>query len=88
MKTTQIQIEHTANPAAAVHLEKAFEAIEGVRAVAVRLEKDRVTVEHDDLDPEKLRRAIVSTGLRAELIPADAEVNSPSVPDMSQAHKA
>lgn len=83
MKTTQIQLGDTPSLGGAAHIEKAIRALPEVRAVKVELEVHRVTVEHDDADEAKLGAAIRATGMRCEIIPHDAAVLAPSVPQMN-----
>ncbi len=85
MKTTQIQFQDSASLGESAHIEKALNAIPGVKAVRVESEAHRVTVEHESVDEQKLADAIRATGIAAEIIPDQAEVLSPPVPRMDAA---
>lgn len=84
MKTTQIQLNEAPSLGGGSHIEKALRAIPGVQDVKVEPDARRVTVQHDDIDETKLVNAVRATGLPADLIPQNAEVLAPSVPEMKQ----
>ena len=61
MKTTKLKIEGLHCLACVDRVEKALEALPGVKTADVKLE-DVTTIEHDDLDENNLIRAIASAG--------------------------
>ena len=68
MQTTKIKIEGMSCLNCATHIEKALEAVPGVKEVDVELEEG-ATVKHDGADPQQLLRAIQAAGsYRGELI--------------------
>ena len=85
MKTSQIQLQDDVSLGGSAHLKKALHAIPGVKAVRVESGAQRVTVEHDCVDEQKLADAIRATGIPAQIIPDEAEVLSSPVPRMDSA---
>jgi copper chaperone CopZ len=67
MATTHFKIARSSDIAASAHIEKALSAVSQVKTVHVDLQSGRVTIDHEGVDPEKLKRAIVTSGLPAEL---------------------
>jgi copper chaperone CopZ len=61
MRTTKLKIEGLHCLSCVDRVEKALEAIPGVHAANVKLE-DVTTVEHDDLDLNKLMQAVSGAG--------------------------
>ena len=82
MKTTQLTIENLSSPADASHIQKALEAVPGVKAAAVEIDVGRATVEHEQADEQKLAAAIHALGFSTQLIPEKAEVMAPPLPPL------
>jgi copper chaperone CopZ len=50
-----------------VHIEKMLAAIPGVQSASVELVRGSISVLHDGVDPDELKRAVISAGVPAEL---------------------
>jgi Cu+-exporting ATPase len=72
MKTTKLKIEGLHCLSCVERMEKALEAIPGVKVADVKLE-DVTTIEHENLDENKLIQAVAAAGdYKAHIVREDA----------------
>lgn len=72
MKTTRLKVEGLHCASCVERVEKALEAVPGVKAADVKL-NDITTIAHEDVDEKKLIETVVKAGdYRAHLVREDA----------------
>ncbi len=82
MRTTQIQLREVLSLGKRSRIERSLRALPGVQEVKFQPEAKRLTIEHEEVSEERLREALATSGVTAEVIPDDAAVLAPSVPQM------